>query len=61
MGMSAQHHAQAALTWERDHVLIVQEAAWAPRIRPEGYGKSSSHWDLTASTPRTKKVCSEAP
>jgi len=46
--------------WERDPVPIVQEAAWAPRIGPEGYGKSSSHWDLIASTFRTKNLCRKA-
>jgi hypothetical protein len=46
---------------ERDPVPTVQQAAWAPRIRPEGYGNSSSHWDLTASIFRIKIYVAKHP
>jgi len=60
MGMGVQHHAQAALSPGKRPSTHSTVGCMGPRIRPEGYGNSISHWDLTASIFRMNKVCSEA-
>ena len=59
MGMGVQQHALAALPPGKGSSTHSTGGCVSPRIGPDGYGKSSSHWDLTASIFRMKKVCSE--
>ena len=59
MGMGAQQHAPAASPPEEGPSTHSTRGCVGPGVGPDGYGKSSSHWDLIASIFRMKKVCSE--